>query len=659
MPKIVAGVIAHVDAGKTTLTEAMLYQSGTVRELGRVDNGDAFLDPDALEKQRGITIFSHQAQLTYQDLELTLLDTPGHVDFASQTEQVLSVLDYAILVVSATDGVQGYTRTLWRLLARYHVPTIIFVNKMDAPGADRAALLAELQRELAPGCLDFDNSTTPGQLTDATVEDVAMQDESVLDAYLTTGELAPATVRALISKRQVFPCYFGSALKLAGVDQLMAGLKTWTQERSYPTDFGAQVFKISHDAGERLTWLRVTGGTLATKAVLLPEQKVNQLRQYNGTKYTTAPTVSAGEVCAIPGLTETYPGQGLGQQTASLAPAMQPVLNYALDPQENDIHTCLTALRELDDEDPQLHVVWSEHLQEIRVQIMGTVQLEVLQQLMHDRFNLDIGFGEGSILYKETVTAPVEGVGHFEPLRHYSEVHLLIQPTAVGSGLTFDSNCSLEVLGRNWQHQVLTNLQAKEQLGVLIGAPLTDAKVTLVGGRASNVHSVGGDFREATWRALRQGLMMAKTAGNYQLLEPWYRFRLTVDQTQVGRAMNDIQRMSGTFATPDATTGAAMTTLTGIAPVAEMQNYSQTVNAYTHGQGQLECLIDGYRPCHNIDDVLASHAYDPVGDLENTPDSVFCAHGAGYPVPWQEVPEMAHCDYTYTAADLKNLPALR
>ena len=659
MPKIVAGVIAHVDAGKTTLTEAMLYQSGTVRELGRVDNGDAFLDPDALEKQRGITIFSHQAQLTYQDLDLTLLDTPGHVDFASQTEQVLSVLDYAILVVSATDGVQGYTRTLWRLLARYHVPTIIFVNKMDAPGTDQAALLAQLQRELAPGCLDFDNPTTPGQLTDATVEDMAMQDETVLDAYLTTGELAPATVRELISNRQVFPCYFGSALKLAGVDQLMAGLQTWTQERSYPTDFGAQVFKISHDAGERLTWLRVTGGTLATKAVLLPEQKVNQLRRYNGTKYTTATTISAGEVCAIPGLTGTYPGQGLGQQTASLAPAMQPVLNYALDPQANDIHTCLTALRELDDEDPQLHVVWSEHLQEIRVQIMGTVQLEVLQQLMHDRFNLDIGFGEGSILYKETVTAPVEGVGHFEPLRHYSEVHLLIQPTAVGSGLTFDSNCSLEVLGRNWQHQVLTNLQAKEQLGVLIGAPLTDAKVTLVGGRASNVHSVGGDFREATWRALRQGLMMAKTAGNYQLLEPWYRFRLTVDQTQVGRAMNDIQRMSGTFATPDAPTGSAMTTLTGIAPVAEMQNYSQTVNAYTHGQGQLECLIDGYRPCHNVDDVLATHAYDPVGDLENTPDSVFCAHGAGYPVPWQEVPEMAHCDYTYTAADLKQLPVLR
>ncbi|WP_373879600.1 GTP-binding protein [Levilactobacillus brevis] len=649
MKSITAGIVAHVDAGKTTLSEAMLYQAGAVRQLGRVDNGDAFLDPNALEKQRGITIFSHQARLTYQDLALTLLDTPGHVDFASQTEQVLSVLDYAVLVISATDGVQGYTRTLWRLLARYHVPTLIFVNKMDAPGADQAALLTQLQTELSPGCIAFDGA----QVSAAASEDIAMLDESVLADFLDSGQLSATVIRRMIDQRQVFPCYFGAALKMTGVTELLAGLQQWTTPSETTRDFGARVFKISHDQGERLTWLRVTGGDLQPKQVLLEEQKVNQLRVYNGVKYTVQPQILAGDVCAIPGLTGTYPGQGLGNVPDSAAPVMQPVLNYALDPQGQDLHACLAALRELEDEDPQLHVSWSSHLQELRVQLMGTVQLEILQQLLQDRFNLTVHFGAGRILYKETLTKAVEGVGHFEPLRHYAEVHLLMEPAPRGSGLTFAADCSLEVLGRNWQHQVLTNLRAKEQLGILTGSPLTDVKITLVTGRASIVHSVGGDFREATWRAVRQGLMMRQDDG-CQLLEPWYRFRLEVGQEQVGRAMTDVQRMHGSLdAAVDPTTSRGnLTTLTGVAPVSEMQDYAQAVQAYTHGQGQLECLIDGYRPCHNAAEIIAQQQYAPVADLENTPDSVFCAHGAGYPVAWDQVPTMAHVPYVYSDTDL-------
>ena len=652
MKHIVAGIVAHVDAGKTTLSEALLYQSGAVRQLGRVDNGDAFLDPDDLEKQRGITIFSHQASLTHDDLHLTLLDTPGHVDFASQTEQVFSVLDYAILVVSATDGIQGYTRTLWRLLDHYHVPTFIFINKMDAVTADRERVLTQLQETFSAGCVAFAGTSLPAAAT----EDVAMQDDAVLADYLDSGTLSDDAVRTMIQRRQVFPCFFGAALKLDGVADFLAGLAYWTQATTYPADFGAQVFKISHDQDERLTWVRVTGGVLANKAVILDEQKVNQLRVYNGAKFKIVPSVAAGEVCAIPNLTGTHPGQGLGQQAAGRAPEIQPVLTYTVDPQDNDVHHCLTVLQELEDEDPQLHVTWSSHLQEIRVQIMGSVQLEILQQMLHDRFQLDLGFGEGSILYKETIQQPVEGVGHFEPLRHYAEVHLLLEPAPRGSGLTFAADCALEILGKNWQHQVLTNLQAKEQLGVLTGSPLTDVKITLVTGRASIVHSVGGDFREATGRAVCQGLMMLREQDACQLLEPWYQFRLEIGQDQVGRAMNDIQRMHGSFETPDGTTSASgMVVLTGTAPVAEMQDYSQEVQAYTHGQGQLECLVDGYRPCHNAAEVVAAQDYAPVADLPNTPDSVFCAHGAGYPVPWDAVPGMAHVDYAYSAADLATL----
>jgi len=651
MKQIVAGIVAHVDAGKTTLSEAMLYHAGGLRKLGRVDNGDAFLDPDDLEKQRGITIFSHQARLQTENLDLTLLDTPGHVDFASQTEQVFSVLDYAVLVVSATDGIQGYTRTLWRLLADYQVPTFIFVNKMDANGTDQQRLIEQLQATFSEGCVPFDHEFTADDR-----ETLAMQDDAVLERYLDDGNLSDEAIQRMIGQRQVFPVYFGAALKLTGVPELLAGLEKWTVTTPAKSEFAAKVFKISHDdKGERLTWLRVTGGELANKAVILGEQKVNQLRVYNGAKFTIQPTVSAGQVCAIPNLTGTYSGQGLGQEADGRAPEIQPVLNYTLDPKDNDIHECLTILRELEDEDPQLHVSWSSHLQEIRVQIMGVVQLEILQQLLDDRFNLDVGFGEGSILYKETISQAVEGVGHFEPLRHYSEVHLLMQPAPRGSGIQLAADCSLEVLGKNWQHQVLSNLRAKEHLGVLTGSALTDVKITLVSGRASIVHSVGGDFREATWRAVRQGLMMLRDRGACQLLEPWYRFRLEVGQDQVGRAMTDIQRMAGEFEAPVENAATGMTTLSGVAPVSEMQDYSQAVQAYTHGQGSLECLIDGYRPCHNAEAVIAAQDYAPVSDLDNTPDSVFCAHGAGYPVPWDEVPTMAHVDYVYSATELAGL----
>jgi small GTP-binding protein len=646
MKNIVAGIVAHVDAGKTTLSEALLYQAGTLRQLGRVDKGDAFLDPDALEKRRGITIFTHQAELQCGDMRLTLIDTPGHVDFAAATEQALRALDYAVLVVSAPDGVQGYTRTLWRLLARYQVPTFIFVNKMDAPDVDKDQVLANLQASLAEGVVDFTTANADATLTAAQQEAIAVQDDDVLSDYLDSGELTTASVQGLIRARQVFPCYFGAALKLTGTAELLAGLARWTQASPATTDFGARVFKVTHDEkGERLTWLRVTGGILHAKDELLSGQKANQLRVYNGAKFTAVAELASGQVCAVSGLTDTYPGQGLGALADAATASIQPVLTYALNPGAADVHACLDALRQLEDEDPQLRVSWNSELQELRVQMMGPMQLEVLQQLLQDRFGLAVTFGAGSILYKETITAPIEGVGHFEPLRHYAEAHLLLTPTPAGSGLTFDGDCSLEVLASNWQHQVLSNLGAKTHRGVLTGAPITDMRITLVGGRASNVHTVGGDFREATWRAVRQGLMMARAEGRCQLLEPWYDFRLTVGQDQVGRAMNDIQQMSGYFDVPDAAPGAAFVTLTGAAPVAQMQDYAQTVRAYTHGQGQLECVVAGYKACHNADEVIAAVDYQPTADLDNTPDSVFCAHGAGYPVPWHELPQMAHYPY--------------
>ncbi len=642
MKQIVAGILAHVDAGKTTLSEALLYRAGTLRQLGRVDNGDAFLDTDTLEKRRGITIFSHQAQLRVADLDLTLLDTPGHVDFASQMEQVLSVLDVAILVVSAADGVQGHTRTLWRLLERYHVPTFIFVNKVDMVGVDQDDVLAELQQTLSPACLQFGPETT---LTEEAQETIAVTDEAVLADYLETGTLPDATVQVMIGRRTLFPVYFGAALKMTGIDDFMAGLAKWTQAPAFDDAFGARVFKITHDEnGERLTWLRVVGGTLHARDVI-GEEKVNQIRIYNGAKFTTVTDAPSGTVCAVTGLTTTHQGDGLGNAQMTQTPAMTPVLTYALNPGAVDIHACLTAIRALEDEDPALHVTWSAALQEIRVHIMGDVQLEVLTQLLHDRYHLDVVFDQGGILYQETITAPIEGVGHFEPLRHYSEVHLRLQPLPAGSGLVFDTDCSLEVLGRNWQHQVLTSLGAKTHLGILMGAPLTDTRITLVAGRSHLKHSEGGDFREATWRAVRQGLMMLREQQACQLLEPWYTFRLEVPQEQVGRAMTDIQRMNGTFDAPDTGHDASMAVVTGTAPVASMQGYAREVQMYTHGTGQLTCTVAGYRPCHDEEAVLTANPYQPVADLPNTPDSVFCAHGAGYPVSWRDVPGMAHVAY--------------
>lgn len=647
MKKITAGIIAHVDAGKTTLSEALLYKTGALRQLGRVDNGDAFLDSDALEKARGITIFSHEAKLQYQDLELTLLDTPGHVDFASATEQVLSVLDCAVLVVSATDGIPGYTRTLWRLLARYQVPAFIFVNKMDVPGADQAQVLDQLQGAFGDGCIAFTDLNQDRQ------ETIALQDDAALDEFSTTGQLADATIQRLIAARKVTPVYFGSGLKLQGIDDLLAGLERWTQPLQPTADFGARVFKISYDdKGERLTWLRVTGGSLKPKQVLLGEQKANQLRLYNGEKFSVVQEVSAGQVCAIPGLQDTHPGLGLGVEPDAKPPVMQPVMTYKLAPQAEDPRACLTALRQLEDEDPALKVSWSERLQELRVSIMGKVQLEILTQLLAQRFDLHVAFGTGSILYQETITQAVEGVGHFEPLRHYAEVHLLLQPAPRGSGMTYASDLPVEALSKNWQHLVLANLTAKQHIGVLTGSPLTDVKITLVGGRGSNVHTVGGDFREATWRAVRQGLMELKQTGGDLLLEPWYSFRLVVAQDQVGRAMADVDRMAGTVDPPTVPDRNGTVTLTGFAPVAAMQDYGQTVSTYTHGQGQLELLVAGYRPCHNAADVIKDIGYTEIGDTANLPGSVFCAHGAGYPVAWEDVPAAAHVPYRYTQAEL-------
>lgn len=640
--KIVTGLVAHVDAGKTTLTEALLYQSGQLRKFGRVDNGDAFLDPDELEKQRGITIFAHQAALNYSDLHLTMLDTPGHIDFAAQTEQVLQVLDYAILVVSATDGIQGYTRTLWSLLTRYQVPTFIFINKTDSLGADLPGTLRQLQAEFSAGCINF---TTGDPTTGDTAEEIAMQDDRVLANYLENGHLAPNDVQQLIKQRKVFPCFNGSALKITGITDLLAGLEKWTIATSTDDQFAARVFKISHDkSGNRLTWVRVTGGTLRAKSELLPGEKADQLRIYDGDKFTTQQEIPAGGVGAVAGLTSSYPGQGLGALADAPQPRLQPVLSYSVTIGNNDPHSCLKALQELADEDPQLQISWSSHLQQINVHLMGAVQKEVLEQLLQERYDLQLSFSQGRILYRETINQPVEGVGHFEPLRHYAEVHLLLEPGEAGSGLVFADNCREDVLDHNWQQQVMTSLAAKEHRGVLTGSPLTDVKITLVGGKGSIVHSVGGDFREATWRAVRQGLMELREQHHDILLEPWYQYRLTIPQDQVGRAINDLQKMAGTFKLAP-NDGETMATLTGQAPVSSMRDYATAVRNYSHGQGQLDCVVSGYQPCHNADEVIAAQKYEPTADLANTPDSVFCAHGAGYPVKWDQVPQMAHFPY--------------
>ena len=639
--QIVLGILAHVDSGKTTLSEAMLYRAGVTRRLGRVDHKDAFLDTDALEKARGITIFSKQALLTAGDTDITLLDTPGHVDFSTETERTLQVLDYAVLVVSGTDGVQSHTETLWRLLRRYHVPTFVFVNKMDLPGMERQELLAQLNRRLGEGFVDFGAEQADRD------EALALCDENLMDRMLDAGQLQDADLIPAIARRHVFPCWFGAALKLEGVDALLDGLDRYTRPAPALEAFGAKVFKVSQDEqGARLTWLRVTGGELKVKAQLTGEadgepwaEKANQLRLYSGAKYTLAEAIGPGQVCAVTGLTKARPGEGLGAERDSDLPVLEPVLSYqVLLPEGSDVHAALGKLHRLEEEEPQLHVVWNETLGEIHVQLMGEIQLEVLRSLLAERFGLEVEFGPGGILYKETITEPMEGVGHYEPLRHYAEVHLKLEPLPRGSGMQFAADCREEVLDKNWQRLVLTHLEEKQHLGVLTGSPLTDVKITLIAGRAHLKHTEGGDFRQATYRAVRQGLMLAKS----QLLEPWYAFRLEVPAENIGRAMSDIQRMEGTFDPPES--GEETAVLTGFAPVSTMRSYPMEVVSYTRGRGHLSLTLDGYRPCHNAQEVIAAIGYEPEHDLDNPADSVFCAHGAGFVVPWDQVRSHMHVD---------------
>ena len=639
--QIVLGILAHVDSGKTTLSEAMLYRAGVTRRLGRVDHKDTFLDTDALEKARGITIFSKQALLTAGDTDITLLDTPGHVDFSTETERTLQVLDYAVLVVSGTDGVQSHTETLWRLLRRYHVPTFVFVNKMDLPGMERQELLAQLNRRLGEGFVDFGAEQADRD------EALALCDENLMDRMLDAGQLQDADLIPAIARRHVFPCWFGAALKLEGVDALLDGLDRYTRPAPALEAFGAKVFKVSQDEqGARLTWLRVTGGELKVKAQLTGEadgepwaEKANQLRLYSGAKYTLTEAIGPGQVCAVTGLTKARPGEGLGAERDSDLPVLEPVLSYqVLLPEGADVHAALGKLHRLEEEEPQLHVVWNETLGEIHVQLMGEIQLEVLRSLLAERFGLEVEFGPGGILYKETITEPMEGVGHYEPLRHYAEVHLKLEPLPRGSGMQFAADCREEVLDKNWQRLVLTHLEEKQHLGVLTGSPLTDVKITLIAGRAHLKHTEGGDFRQATYRAVRQGLMLAKS----QLLEPWYAFRLEVPAENIGRAMSDIQRMEGTFDPPES--GEETAVLTGFAPVSTMRSYPMEVVSYTRGRGHLSLTLDGYRPCHNAQEVIAAIGYEPEHDLDNPADSVFCAHGAGFVVPWDQVRSHMHVD---------------
>ncbi len=688
MKQIVAGVLAHVDAGKTTLSEAMLYVSGQVRRLGRVDHGDAFLDTDALEKRRGITIYSKDAIIDYPGMRLTLLDTPGHVDFAADMERTLGVLDVALLVISAVDGVQGHTETLWRLLERYHVPTIIVINKIDAlaPGISRDDVLAGIRRRFGDRCVDAGwpgdtadmagsdgaasvagsrpaNPDNPDDISDADAhagsrmerdEDVAALDESALDEFCDTGRISPATISRMIAQRKLVPCLWTSALQLHGIRYLLDTLANYAPQPHYDKqhdkDFGARVFRVSHDAQHnRLTWLKVTGGELPVKSDIEPYGKIDQIRQYSGAKFDLLQSAPAGTVCAVTGLQGTIPGQGLGAQADASHPLLEPVLTYTVTASDGtDAHKLLGALRELEDEEPLLHVRWIERLEEIHIQLMGAVQLEIVQELLRTRFGIEVTFDRGGIVYHETIDAPVEGVGHFEPLRHYAEVHLLLEPLERGSGLQFASDCSLDVLDRNWQRLIMTHMREREHLGVLIGAPIADMRITLLTGRAHDKHTEGGDFRQATYRAIREGLMQARQGGHCHVLEPWYRFRLELPADQVGHAMADIQRMSGTFDPPDNDGMTAV--LEGEAPVEGMRDYAMEVNAYTHGRGSLTCVSAGYRPCHDEDAVIAAADYDPESDVENTPDSVFCAHGAGYPVKWYKVPEFMHLPFAWQQA---------
>lgn len=646
--KLTIGILAHVDAGKTTLAESILYLTGSIRKLGRVDHQDAFLDTYELERERGITIFSKQAEFRLGEREVTLLDTPGHVDFSAEMERTLQVLDYAILVISGADGVQGHVQTLWRLLKQYEIPVFLFINKMDQPDTNEKALMEELTKRLDEKCINFSG----GLETEEAKENLAVCDEAVLEHYLESGEIQKEEIINLIAKRKVFPCYFGSALKIQGVEEFLRGIETFTRECAYPEEFGARVFKIARDAQRnRLTYLKITGGSLKVKMLLsnekeagegkeeLWEEKAEQIRIYSGNSFEAVKEAKAGSVCAVTGLSHTYCGQGLGIEAHTFLPVLEPVLTYKIElPEDCNVHSMLIKLKELEEEEPQLHIVWDERLQEIHAQVMGEVQIEILKRMIWERYQTEVEFGSGKIVYKETIENCVEGVGHFEPLRHYAEVHLKLEPAERGTGLHFFADCSEDLLDRNWQRLVLTHLEERVHKGVLTGSEITDMKITLVSGRAHLKHTEGGDFRQATYRALRQGLKKAKSV----LLEPVYEFRLELPADKVGRAMADIQKMYGEFQLADSE--GEYSVVTGFAPVSLMRDYQKEVMAYTSGHGRLFCTLKGYMPCHNADEVIEEMNYDSESDLENPTGSVFCAHGAGFIVPWYEVEDYMHLE---------------
>ncbi|MBE5942882.1 MAG: GTP-binding protein [Lachnospiraceae bacterium] len=639
MKRMAVGILAHVDAGKTTLSEGLLYESGMIKKPGRVDNQNSFLDTEDLERARGITIFSKQAIMQCGDTCITLLDTPGHVDFSAEMERTLWVMDYAILVISGADGVQGHTRTLWKLLERYQIPTFIFVNKMDQQGTERSKLMDDIRKHFGEGCIDFGDNDID--------EQIAVCDESLLEKFLEGEEIKDSDIIELIASRKVFPCYFGSALKLEGVDTFLAAVLHYMKENRTDSEFGAKVFKIARDQqGNRLTYMKVTGGCLQVKDILTGiaddaayEEKVNQIRIYSGEKYETEQQVFSGTVCAVTGLSKTYPGQGLGVEKNASLPMLEPVLTYSVElPQEVDAAQMLPKLKQLEEEQPELHILWKEETKEIQIKLMGEVQIDVLKKRIADRFDVEVDFGVGNIVYKETIANRVEGVGHFEPLRHYSEVHLLLEPGEPGSGMQFMLDCSEDVLDKNWQRLILTHLEEKEHLGVLTGSPLTDVRITVVAGKAHTKHTEGGDFRQSTYRAVRQGLMQADSV----LLEPYYAFRIVVPQDMVGRAMTDINQMNGTFEGPVIEEEQAI--LTGIAPVATMRGYQITLNSYTKGLGTLFCTLHGYEICHNQEEVIDKIAYDAETDISNPSSSVFCSHGAGFIVPWYQVKDYMHVE---------------
>ena len=650
MKRLSIGILAHVDAGKTTLSESMLYQSGNIQKLGRVDNQDAFLDTDELERARGITIFSKQAVLKYADMVITLLDTPGHVDFSAEMERTLWVMDYAILVISGADSIQGHTLTLWRLLERYQIPVFLFINKMDQPGTDKELLMEDIRKNFGEGCIDFTS-----QQDEAFFEQIAVCDEMLLENYLEENMVEQEQIRKLILQRKIFPCFFGSALRLEGIDAFLQGLMEYTIEKPYEENFGARIFKIARDlAGNRLTYMKITGGSLKvrelvsgtmqegkhqTEDITQWEEKVNQIRIYSGEKFEVVNEAEPGMVCAVTGLSKTYPGEGLGYETQSDVPLLEPVLTYTLElPEEMDAAKILPMLKQLEEEEPELHVLWQEESQTIQIKLMGEVQIEILKKRIQKRFGVEVDFGIGNITYKETIRSVVEGVGHFEPLRHYAEVHLLMEPGEEGSGMQFLTACSEDVLDKNWQRLILTHLEEREYIGVLTGSALTDMRITVVAGRAHTKHTEGGDFRQATYRAVRQGLMQAESV----LLEPYDTFRLEVPSDQIGRAMTDIENMAGSFEPPEL--GQEKAVLTGSVPVACMRDYQINVNSYTKGKGSLCCTFKGYGLCHNAEEIIEQMGYQPEQDTENPSASVFCAHGAGFIVPWNQVREYMHVD---------------